>query len=139
MLARRGVRTLLFEPCDSSRCRLLLVLIPSPHPHTPLQAEKASQQLRRFSLHAAGKGGLAMRARLEACKRKDELRQLSTKRRKQIEMHMGLIKQLHQQRHKVVAQLWKDHDAVQDAFEACGLSSSLAPRPGMRPQSRSAQ
>ena len=66
-----------------------------------------------------------MRARLDASKRENELRAMSCRRRNQIELHKGLIEELQTQRHKVIATLWKEHDVLQDAFEACGLSSSL--------------
>ena len=43
------------------------------------EADKVHNQFRMFSLHAAGKGGLAMRARLQATKREGELRDLASK------------------------------------------------------------
>lgn len=77
-----------------------------------------------------------MRARLEASKRENELRAMSSRRRNQIAIHRGTIEQLQKHRRNVVVTLLKEHEGLQDAFEACGLSSSLAPRPGMRPRVR---
>lgn len=95
-----------------------------------------SNMLQKFSLNAAGKGGLSMRARMQASKRLDEAREKMLQQRERITFHRGLLADLKRERRKAMAVLKKEQDNLQDAFDQC-LSSSLAPRPGMRPQAKS--
>ena len=83
-----------------------------------------TNMLQTFSLNAAGKGGLSMRARMQACKRLDEAREKMLQQRERITFHRGLLADLKRERRKAMAVLKKEQDNLQDAFDLC-LSSSL--------------
>jgi len=100
------------------------------------EADKVKKQFRMFSMHAAAKGGLAMRARLQATKREGELRDMASKRREKIEWHLKVLESLQLQRHKALSRVWAKNEVLQKSFEACGLHNSLAMRPGMRSSAR---